>query len=364
MSRLRLYTDVQALSNFFANGYNTPLSEASQMKTSRRFLVIGGDSMGKRRIRCLQAHGVSARDIRLIDPRADRLAASQARYAVAGFADFATGWAWQPDVVVISTPTPQHMRFCLAAARAAKDFFCEIALSDSLAGAEELLALVGQHGLVAALGINNPSHTLLRQAKAWLQEESFGMPLTYQMAYGNYLPNWHPWEPYQDFYEETQIMGVIAQELGTLYTLLDTQVDALYAQSSNSGSLKIEGPDNLQILAQTTGGTAVTLQLDLLQDRQIYAYRIVSARGVIEIQLLPEARARRYLNASGQYDEAFVPKGYTFEQAYIDEFGDFLAMLDSRQEWLHPLRDGVHILRCLDAVKASAASGQQIEIGG
>lgn len=334
------------------------------MKKNRRFLVIGGGSMGKRRIRCLQAHGVPARDIRLIDPRADRRAESQDRYAVAGYADFASGWAWQPDVVIISTPTQQHMRYCLEAARAAKDFFCEIALSDGLDGAAELLALVEQHRLVAALGINNPCHTLLRQAKAWLREETFGAPLTYQMAYGNYLPNWHPWEAYQEFYDETQIMGVIAQELGTLYTLLDTRLSALYAQSARSGSLEIEGPDNLQIVARTTGGTAVTLQLDLLQDQQVYAYRIVSARGVIEIQLLPEARARRYLNATGQFDEALVPSGYTFEQAYIDEFGGFLAALDSRQEWFHPLRDGLHILRCLDAVKESGNSGQQVAISG
>ncbi len=334
------------------------------MKKNRRFLIIGGGSMGKRRIRCLQAHGVPARDIRLVDPRADRRAESQQRYAVAGYADFATGWAWQPDVVIISTPTRQHMRYCLEAARAAKDFFCEIALSDSLVGAAELLALVDQHQLVAALGINNPFHTVMQQAKAWLLEATFGAPLTYQMAYGNYLPNWHPWESIQDFYDETQIMGVIAQELGTLYTFLETRLQFLYAQSSRSGSLEIEGPDNLQILARTTGGTAVTLQLDLLQDQQVYAYRIVSARGVIEIQLLPEARARRYLNATGRFDEALVPSGYTFEQAYIDEFGVFLAALDSRQEWFHSLRDGVQILRCLDAVKESEASGQQVGISG
>jgi hypothetical protein len=39
-----------------------------------------------------------------------------------------------------------------------------------------------------------------------------------------HLPNWHPWERYQDFYDETQIMGVIAQELGILYTVLETRL--------------------------------------------------------------------------------------------------------------------------------------------
>ena len=333
------------------------------MNTSRRFLIIGGGSMGKRRIRCLQAHGVPAANIRLVDGRADRRAESKDRYNVESFADFAAGWAWNPDVLIVCTPTKYHMQFCLEAARAQKDFFCEIALSDCLDGADELLALVEGHRLVAALGINNPCHAVWRKAKAWLQDESFGSPLTYQMAYGNYLPNWHPWENYRDFYDETQIMGVVAQELGTLYTLLESRVCEVYAQSRQSGALEIEGPDNLQILARTLAGTAVTLQLDLLQDFQKYEYRIVGEKGVIEVSLLPSAVARRYLNATKQFELMYPPAGYTFEQAYIDEFGLFLNALDSRQEWYHSLNDGVQILRCLDAVQQSSSHGQRVTIG-
>ena len=333
------------------------------MNRHRRFLVIGGGSMGKRRIRCLLAHGIKAGQIRLIDPRADRRAESLERYGVSSLDDMVSAWAWQPDALIVSTPTRHHLPYCLAAARAGKDFLCEIALADKLEGSGELLELVEAQGLVAALGINNPWHAVMRQAKAWLDDEAFGAPLSYQMAYGNYLPNWHPWEAYQDFYDQSQIMGVIAQELGTLYTMLGARATELYAQSSHSGSLDIDGPDNLQILGRTSGGTAFTLQLDLLQDQQVYEYRIVSAHGVIEIQLLPEAIARRYLNATSQADEMRPPAGYTFEQAYIDEFGAFLAALDSRAEWYHPLRDGVQVLRCLEAVKASAAQGQRVVIG-
>ncbi len=162
------------------------------MNTSRRFLILGGGSMGKRRIRCLQAHDVPANHIRLVDGRADQRAESKARYNVESFDDFTGGWAWSPDALIVSTPTKYHLQYCLEAARAKKDFFCEIALSDSLAGAEELLALVNEHELVAALGINNPFHFVWQKAKAWLQDEAFGTPLTYQLSFGNYLPNWHP----------------------------------------------------------------------------------------------------------------------------------------------------------------------------
>ncbi len=332
------------------------------MEASRRFLIIGGGSMGKRRIRCLLANGVPAENIRLIDRREDRRSESLAKYDVRSFLDREAGWAWQPDVIIVSTPTTYHLPYCLEAARAGKDLFCEIALSDSLDGADELLALVEEKQLVAAFGINNPFHFVMRKATAWLRDGSLGAPITYQLSYGNYLPNWHPWEDYQDFYDETQIMGVIAQELATMYTLLDTRLTGLYAQLQHSSSLAIDGPDNIQILARTAEGSSVAMQIDLLQDNQKYEYRIVCEQGVIEAGLLPQAYASRYFNATKQIEVVHPPPAYTFEQCYIDEFGHFLETLDTRQAWYHPIGDAVQILRCLEAVKHSNRSGQMIAI--
>lgn len=330
------------------------------MKQNRKFLILGAGSMGRRRVRCLQAHGIPAEDIRVFDRREDRRLESKTKYGIDSFVSFEAGMAWNPDVLIVSLPSKLHMQYCLAAARAKKDFWCEIALSDTLDGTDELLSLVKGHQLVAALGINNPFHFAMQQAKQWLQEESFGKLLTYQMAFGNYLPNWHPWEDYRDFYDETQIMGVISQELGTLYTVLDTQVTEIYGQLQHSGSLEIPGPDNVQVFARTQDGTSVTFQIDLMQDKQVYDYRIVSDRGVIEVSLLPQGSARRYLNSSQEYDKLVFPKDYQFEQCYLDEFETFLKVLDERTEWYHPIEDGVQILHCLHALEESNRTGCKV----
>lgn len=332
------------------------------MTTDRKYLILGAGSMGRRRVRCLQAHGVLAENIRVFDQRKDRRQESKTKHGVDGFATFDDGMAWNPDVVIVSLPSKLHMHYCLTAARAQKDFWCEIALSDSLDGTEELLALVNRHRLIAALGINNPHHVAMQQAKQWLQEESFGKPLTYHMAFGNYLPNWHPWEDYRDFYDETQIMGVVSQELGTLYTVLDTQVTDIYGQMRHSGSLDIPGPDNIQILARTQDDTAVTFQIDLMQDKQQYDYRIVSENGVIEVCFQPQPYARRYLNATKQHETVYPPEGYLFEQCYIDEFRVFLDALDHRTKWYHPLSDGIQILHCLQALEESHRTGRRVNL--
>lgn len=332
------------------------------MIKNRKFLILGAGSMGRRRIRCLKKQGVKAQDIRIFDHREDRRLESKTKHNVDSFTSFDDSMNWEPDVLVVCLPSKLHMHYCLIAARSQKDFWCEIALSHTLEGTDELLALVDRYKLIGALGINHPFHYVMLQAKVWLQEESFGTPLTYYMTHGNYLPNWHPWEDYRDFYDETQIMGVISQELGTLYSMLGTQIADIYGQLQKTGSLDIPGPDNVQILARTKDGTSVTLQMDLMQDKQHHEYRIVSDKGVIEICFQPNSFARRYLNDTGQYKIVYPPEEYEFEQCYIDEFAVFLDALDDRVDWYHSLDDGVQILHCLEALEESNRSGCKVNI--
>ena len=73
---------------------------------------------------------------------------------------------------------------CLTAARAGKHFFCEVPLSMSLDGTEELIDLVERQGLVAAPGSQPPFHPLVRQVKAWLEDPAFGKLLLFNQGDG------------------------------------------------------------------------------------------------------------------------------------------------------------------------------------
>lgn len=316
--------------------------------------------MGKRRIRCLQAFDVAAQQIQVFDWRSDRRQECETLYGVTAVSSFEQGMAWEPDVVIVSLPTKLHMKYCLAVARAGKDFWCEIGLSDRLDETADLLALVKQNKLVVGIGLNNPFHYGLQQAKQWLRD--FGPVLSYSITIGNYLPNWHPWEDYRDFYDETQIMGVVAQELGTLYALLDTRLSELYGQLYQLTALEIPGPDLVQLLGKTVDGTAVSLHIDLMQDRHPYEYRLISEKGVIEVSFMPDVYARYYSNATKEMAEVPPPAGYTFEQCYHDEFEAFLDVLESRSSWYHPLADAVQIVGCLQGLEESSRTGCKVAV--
>ncbi len=343
-------------------GARIRLLQGDNMGTHKSFVVLGGGSMGRRRIRCLLAHGVPASAIRLVDVRQDRRAECLSRHGVESLPDLEQALKWKPDALVVSTPTRFHVECCAAAARANTDFFCEIALSDRLDGTEELAALVRQSGLVAALGIQTPYHPVVQRAKRWLAEPAMGRPLIYHFEWGNYLPNWHPWENYTAFYDPTQFEGVFVEDLGQLYSLLDDSLAELSCRTHKLGDLKIDGCDCFQLLGRTRKGTVVTFQFDLLQDLQQTVYRIVCQNGVIEIRLFPDCRAERYLNATGLSEVYLPPKGYQYEQCYVDEFGAFLQAIEKRTPWHHPLEAGIHVLKCLEAARLSNKEGRLVTV--
>ncbi|MDQ7026832.1 MAG: hypothetical protein Q9P44_14885 [Anaerolineae bacterium] len=42
------------------------------MNQDKKFLILRAGSMGRRRVRCLQAHGIAAENIRIFDRRENR----------------------------------------------------------------------------------------------------------------------------------------------------------------------------------------------------------------------------------------------------------------------------------------------------
>jgi predicted dehydrogenase len=328
------------------------------MNEKMRFVVFGGGSMGRRRIRCLLHHGVPASNIRIVDPRPDRRADCYRLHGIEGLANVGQALEWKPDAIIVATPTRFHMEYCLAAARAGIDFFCEIALSDSLDNTAELASLVRQRKLVTALGIQTPYHPVIQRAKQWLAEPATGRPLIYHFEWGNLLSNWHPWERYQDFYDPTQFQAVLSEEIGQLCSLLDDRFVEIVFRSSHLSDLEITGGDCFQLLGRTGKGVTVTLQLDLIQDLLHNVYRIVCEKGVIEIRLFPDCHVRRYLNATHMTEECRAPKFYQYEQCYLDEFGAFLKSLQDRTPFHHPVFTGIHALKCLEAARRSHEEGR------
>lgn len=318
-----------------------------------KYLVVGGGSMGKRRVRCLLANGVEASRIRVVDPREDRREECLAKYGVAGFTQLADGMQWQPDGVLVCIAGEMATAVCTMALDAGKHVFCEVPMGMSADEVRQLGSLADQQGVVIAPGVQQPFHPLCKQAKQWLHDPSFGKPLHFSLEWCQYMPGWHPHEDLSAFYSPGQLLGVMVLELTQFYEITADRVRSVKCQRHHVSTLNTPGGDVYNIIGDTRNGMSVALHFDLIQRPTRDVARFTSEQGVIEIDYIQET-VSRYLAAESQWQSVRVPDGYSYEQCYIDEIGHFLRCVVGEASWHNPIAQAVDIASVIDAIQLDA----------
>jgi len=321
--------------------------------------------MGRRRVRCLAANRIAPEQIRVVDVRPDRRDDLLRRHQVESLPDIETGLAWDPDAVFVCTYPDTHLENCLAAARGGKHAFCEVPLAIDLTGIDELARLAEAKGLVVAPACQVPFHPLVQTTKHWLDDPTFGIPLICHFVSGQYLPDWHPYEDYRQYFAAASnrtsgvSLDVVAMYLTSLCWLTGDRFSRLYCQGSRLSTLAIDGCDCHQIVARAASGMVLTYQSDLIRRRQEATLQIISEQGTIELGL---DQARRFLAGTGQWETVGLPDGFQYEQCYVAEVTRFLECLEGHAEWLIPLEMAVEVIRFWRAAERSASIGGPVDL--
>jgi len=108
------------------------------------YFIAGLGSMGKRRIRCLLANGVKPSLIAGFDRRKDRRDEAKEKYAIKTTDNFEEFNATDVKAVIVSLWPHLHTEYLLKIARKGKNWFCEVPLSLTLDGIEELKTLTAE----------------------------------------------------------------------------------------------------------------------------------------------------------------------------------------------------------------------------
>lgn len=167
-------------------------------------VVIGLGSMGKRRVRCLQALGVN--EIVGVDTRADRREETAGKYGIATVAALSEVWAaGTPDVAIISLPPKLHviaMEQCIARG---VPFFVEASVVDD--GLAKVTQDARAAGLVAAPSTTLHFHPAIAEVFRIVRSGRLGKISNVLLHSGQYLPDWHTYEPVSDYYVSDPATG-------------------------------------------------------------------------------------------------------------------------------------------------------------
>lgn len=227
-----------------------------------KVMVVGLGSMGKRRIRLLK----EKKDIGIvgIDSQESRCKEVKEAFGIRCYASIAEAVAAeQPDAAVVSTSPLSHASIIRECLLCNLHVFTEINLITD--GYEENIRLAKDKGRVLFL-----SSTFLYEedTKAIIQRvRPTKEPLNYIYHVGQYLPDWHPWESYNNYFIGNprtngcrEIMTIDLPWLVTAFGNI-TRVSAVKGKNSQ---LNINYPDNYLITLEHETGAKGVFAVDVV----------------------------------------------------------------------------------------------------
>ena len=313
-----------------------------------KYLIAGFGSIGRRHFNNLLKLG--ERDILIYHTHHSTLPENEmAGYPVE--TDLRAALAYKPDAVIVSNPTALHLDIAIPAAQCGCHLLIEKPLSHSMAGLDELKQAVDQNHNKVLIGYQYRFHPGFQQLKTLLDEGAIGEPLSARAHWGEYLPNWHPWEDYKQGYAARPELGggvvlTLSHPLDYLRWLLG-EVDSLWAFTSHMG-LNIPVEDTAEISMRFANGALGSVHLDYLQRPASHWLEIIGSLGTL-----------RWDNADGitrlskvsqddsavEVQEIYPPEGFERNWMFLEELRHFRDVLQGEAEPRCTLQDGVMALR-------------------
>ncbi len=271
--------------------------------------------------------------------------------------------AWAPDLAVVASPTPLHLDHACLLLDACIPVLIEKPLSDSLDRVRDAASLLARHRDRIEIAYNLRFLSSARRMKTLIDDDCVGRILSLRIEVGQYLPDWRPQADYRRQVSANRSLGggvllELSHELDYL-TWLFGRFDQVFCIASNSGQLEIDVEDCADILLSRDGLTA-QVHLDFLQRRASRGCKVIGSTGTIHWNLIAN---RISLHDSGGGEEIlFSDPDVDRNDMYVEQLRGFIQVAAGRAAPRITLDDGLAVLDMVEAMRESAATGQQVQL--
>ncbi|HUM28230.1 MAG TPA: Gfo/Idh/MocA family oxidoreductase [Anaerolineales bacterium] len=322
-----------------------------------KFLIAGLGSIGRRHFRNLIALG--EKDIVLLRTRKATLPDDElAGYPVE--TDLAEALKkHKPDAVVVANPTSLHLDVAIPAAEAGCHILLEKPVSHSLDRLDQLEKAAAKSGSKILVGFQFRYHPTLNKARELIQSGALGKILTVHVHWGEYLPQWHPWEDYRQSYAARADLGggvivTLTHPLDYLRFLLG-DVASLWSFNGHLSALELNVEDFAEIGLKFSNGAVGGVHINYFQRPGVHKLEIVgtdgtmrwdNADGILHLFKMPAPFGSYSDLPPAPVTESFSPPdGFERNQLFIAQTKHFIDIVRGDAQPICTLTDGVRALQ-------------------
>ena len=327
-------------------------------------VIAGLGSIGRRHLRNLAALGET--DIILLRSRlATMPEADLAGYPVV--TSIAEALAAKPDALVVANPTALHIPTAYPAVEQGVHILMEKPISHNLDQTDQLLRTAARSGSRILVGFQFRFHPTLNIARQLIASGELGDVVSFRGNWGEYLPNWHPWEDYRKSYAARADLGggvtlTLCHPFDYLRWLFADEVERLWAFNGTSAEIGLDVDATAEVGLRFRKGMIGSVHLDYLQRPGSHSLEITCTRG----RLLWDnatAQLRCYRAEKEAWQNYDAPEGFERNWLFVEEMKSFLSLARGEVESVCTLQDGIKALEIAQAATVSAATGNMIRFG-
>lgn len=322
-----------------------------------KLLIVGLGSMGKRRARLargmdasIQISGVDTTESRRTEAEGLGITA----YASIGEAVSADKF----DAALVCTAPITHAAIISELLDAGLPVFTELNLVSD--GYEKNMKKAREKGLPLFL-----SSTMLYRGETQYikrQVEAFAKPVNYIYHIGQYLPDWHPWENYKNFFVGDKRTGGVREIFGIdLPWLLDTfgPVKSLHVEKDKISQLEVDYPDSYFVTLRHENGVKGMLAVDVVSPKAVRNFECFGEG----LHLFWEGNPRSLYTFDHDKGEKLPVNTYEsfehdsrysdniVENAYVDELANFFAVLKGAEQPRYSFEKDLETIRLIEAIE-------------
>jgi predicted dehydrogenase len=297
------------------------------IESTEPILIIGAGSIGERHIRNLLSLGYQ----NLIVYRQRNLpfrtiGAGQVRVVT----DLAEAVKMQPKVAFITSPTAQHLSQAIACAEAGMHLFVEKPLSHTLDCLSQLKEVVLRKGVYLYVGYMMRFHPLVRELKRLIESKRYGKLLSFTTRWGEYLPDWHPWEDYRTSYAARRELGggaalTLSHDLDLVLWLNDVPLEKYFTLPNFASPLEVDVEGGMDFLLQFKNGVTGHVHLNFFEKPPSRYMHFVFQTATVHFNY--------YSNSleiiSGEKSEVLKEEHFDRNQMFIDQMAHFFRKLEN-----------------------------------
>jgi len=329
----------------------------------KNILVIGLGSIGRRHAKVFRNLG---HEIFGVDNREDRILQAKEEIDIKSTSSNIDEIIekYKLDAALICTPPNSHTEIALKLAKNKINIFVEKPLANNESKLDELSNLCEINDVVFYTAYCYRFIPSLQKVKKLLSEDVIGKIFSLRLQISSYLPDWHPWEDYRNFYmaHADQGGGALLDESHGIDLLrwLFGEIQSLSAYVGKVSNLEINSDDLAVLNLKFKSGIIGEAHFDLLGRSPRIGLELIGEEGTLIWDRI-EPKISIYSSKENKWTTEEFDKS-DFVTSYDLQAKHFLDCLDKKVKPITSLQDGVNTLKVLTAAFKSSEEKRFIDI--